>query len=338
MVFVVQKLRLFILRFNVKHIYGPEKIILGTNELVIFCLVKNGEPWMRSFLKHYFSLGAKHIVFLDNGSTDMTISIAQEYENVTVVQTRLSYKNYKIAMKQYLIKRFGYARWSLSVDIDEFFDYPYSNDISLEIFLNYLNNRSYTAVVAHLLDMFSDNILSSQGSEDIVFQRGLHIYYDITDITKMKYYFPRNRVSNPEIRVYFGGIRRILFGATDGLGDLLTKHPLIFFDGKIKSMFLDDHDIRQGQVADLTCVLLHYKFLADFHKRAIQIAREEHYSRKSIHYKRYAKVLKERPVLQIKQESSQQLNNINELIENKFLVVSQDYIDWVKAHKYPENA
>ena len=32
----------------------------------------------------------------------------------------------KLVMQQYLVARFGKGRWSLCVDIDELFDYPYS--------------------------------------------------------------------------------------------------------------------------------------------------------------------------------------------------------------------
>jgi hypothetical protein len=42
------------------------------------------------------------MVFLDNGSEDGTVAIARDHERVTVIQTKLPFKKYEFAMKQYL--------------------------------------------------------------------------------------------------------------------------------------------------------------------------------------------------------------------------------------------
>jgi Glycosyl transferase family 2 len=36
-------------------------------------LVRDGRPYVRSFVEHYSSMGVKHLIFLDNGSTDGTV-------------------------------------------------------------------------------------------------------------------------------------------------------------------------------------------------------------------------------------------------------------------------
>src|SRR5919112_4417219 len=127
--------------FEVEHVQGPEEIPYKKDELVVLCLVRDGEPWVRSFIEHYFSLGAKHIVFLDNDSTDDTVSVASEYNNVTLLRTKLPFSasvegtEGQNLMRRYLIERFGRNRWSLCVDIDELFDYPYSDIIGLDSLL-----------------------------------------------------------------------------------------------------------------------------------------------------------------------------------------------------------
>ena len=112
------------LESQIRHLHGPEEVTYAPDELVVVCLVRDGRPYLKSFIEHYFSLGAKHIVFLDNGSTDGTVSVAQSYENVTILQTELSFKEHQGFMKRYLVTRFGRDRWILYVDIDELFDYP----------------------------------------------------------------------------------------------------------------------------------------------------------------------------------------------------------------------
>lgn len=334
-IFILRKIQLLILHFEVKHVYGPKKIDYGPNELIVLCLIRDGELHVKSFIEHYLHLGVRHIVFLDNNSTDATVTIAQNYENVTILQTKLAFKYYKIAMRHYLIRRFAKkGRWVLSVDADELFDYPFSNHVSLNALLRYLDENSYTAVVAHMLDMFSDKLLANQqnGINDSL--RDTYQYYDLNNITKMDYFFPGNQTTNKKIAVYFGGIRKTVFGsANNKVGVLLTKHPLFFRDGKTKPLFINEHDVRYAHIADFSCVLYHYKFLSDFQLRAARNAREESYYNNSVEYKRYVAVLEENPHLQIKQETSQKLTSINELIDNGFLVVSQDYLDWVSNYR-----
>lgn len=337
-IFILQRFQLWIVKFSTRHIYGPQKIEYNLDELIVLCLVRDGQLYIKSFIEHYLALGVKHIVFLDNNSTDNTVLIAQQYKNVTVLQSKLAYKNYKNVLKQYLIRRFGKNRWSLCVDIDEFFDYPFSNAISLKSFLEYLNQKSFTAVVAHMLEMFSDKPVLSQKSRGSDNLKEKFRYYDVSDIIKVDYrtnFFRQNIISNNEIKEYYGGIRKIVFVIDEDLGPRslkLTKHPLIFLDKKIKIMEVNDHDVRKAHLADFSCVLFHYKFLSNFYEHSRRLAYEESYFNKSVEYKIYSKTLEQNPNLQIKQKSSKQIRNVNDLIVEKFLVISEEYINWIKAH------
>jgi hypothetical protein len=78
-------------------------------------------PWPRR--AHKFQQA--DIVLLDNDSTDDTVSVASEYDDVTVLRTKLPFgvgvedTEGQNLMRRYLIERFGRNRWSLCVDIDE---------------------------------------------------------------------------------------------------------------------------------------------------------------------------------------------------------------------------
>src|SRR5215211_2755457 len=175
-----------ILHSSIEHLHGPEEVPYGEDELVVVCLVRDGRPYVKSFVEHYRSLGAKHLFFLDNGSTDGTVEALKNYNNVTVLQTMLPYKEYDVLFKQHLIGRFGKKdRWCLCVDIDELFDYPYSDVVGLDSFLGYLTERSYTAVAAQMLDMFPEEPLS--GREENLEDEPLkerHRFYDISNINR----------------------------------------------------------------------------------------------------------------------------------------------------------
>ena len=238
--------------FRVRHISGSRGVRAGPDELVVVCLARDGAAYLAAFLHHYRGLGAKHIVLLDNGSTDGMVERAVREPGVTVLQTRAPYRNYKVIAKRYLVRRFGRANWVLCVDIDEFFDYPYRRRFPLQSFLRYLNAYGYTAVVAQLLDLFPRGALSPMSP----FWRREHRYYDLSEIEEKPYrekYSEQNRTFNDRIVVYHGGIRKTSFGVRP----LLTKHPLQF--PATGMQYINSHNVRAARVADVSAVLLHYK-------------------------------------------------------------------------------
>src|SRR5215218_7766486 len=311
---------------SIKHLYGPEEVPYAEDELILVCLLRDGRPYLKSFMEHYTSMGVKHLFFLDNGSTDGTVEALKEYENVTVLQTGLPFKNYELSMRQYLVERFCQkGRWCLYADIDELFDYPYSDVVSLSSLLRYLNERSYTAVVAQMLDMFPEEPLSERAGNPDEPLKHRHRFYDISNIqTKgIKEHGRNNTYESDDIEYFLGGIRSTLFGTKA----YLTRFALTFSDGKVKPFAGSGHRVDNARVADLTCVYLHYKFLDEhFHKKVAQAVREENYPYDSRQYKKYLQVLENSPSLQLKQESARELRSVNELVENQFLVVSEEYM------------
>jgi glycosyltransferase involved in cell wall biosynthesis len=319
--------RSIVLPNNVKHIYGSKNINYEINELIVLCVVRNGETYIKSFVEHYFSLGVKHIVFLDNGSTDNTIAIASKYSNVSILQTHCPYQKYETLMKRYLVKRFSKNRWNLFADIDELFDYPFSNILNLRELLTYLNKNSYTAVVAQMLDMFSNG----SSFQDLIVNKNnslkeLNKYYDISNISKISYSW--GLLSNTSIKMHWGGIRKTLFDTNNGL----TKAPMIFINNKIKP-FVDFHHVKNASIADFSCVLLHYPFACPFQEKVYEAVQTNRYQESaSDEYRMYWNKLMQVPDLIINQKTAHELKSVNDLI-NGFLIVSEKYKKWVKLHE-----
>src|SRR5215218_2711280 len=320
-----------VLRSSIEHLHGPEEVDYEPDELVVVCLVRDGRPYVKSFVEHYRSLGAKHLFFLDNGSTDGIVEALNNYNNVTVLQTMLPYKEYKHLMKQYLMGRFGKKdRWCLCVDIDELFDYPYSDVVALDSFLGYLSSNSYTAVAAQILDMLSEESLSGrEGTLEDEPLKERHRFYDISNISRrsikeLPHRDKRNNtLESDEIEIFRDGIRSAIFSDRP----LLTKFPLVFTDGRIKPFDRSAHWVANAKIADISCVLLHYKFLDGyFQKQAAQAVREGQYHNNSTRYKRYLEALDKNPALKMKQETARELRGVNDLVENGFLVVSEEYL------------
>src|SRR4028119_1070482 len=293
---------------SIEHLYGPEEVPYAEDELVLLCLLRDGRPYLKSFVEHHTSMGIKHLFFLDNGSTDGTVEALKGYDNVTVLHTTLPFKRYQVSMRQYLIERFGKkGRWCLYADIDELFDYPYSDVVGLGSLLRYLKSNSYTAVVAQMLDMFPEEPLSGRASNPLDEPlKERHRFYDISNIRRENIKeHPRlcnNTYESNDIEFFYGGIRSTLFPSK--YTNDLTKFPLVFSDDRIKPMDESSHWADNARVADLTCALFHYKFLDEhFHQQAAQAVREGQYSNNSVLYKRYLEVLERNPILQVKRET-----------------------------------
>lgn len=334
-----------LLRRSIEHIHGPEKIPYEEDELVVVCIVRDGRPYVKSFVDHYFSLGVKHIAFLDNNSTDGTVEALKNYDGVTVLRTGLPYKavgipvgngwTREVLFKQYLVSRFGGRnRWCLCADIDELFDYPYSDVVGLDSLLRYLNGKSYTAVAAQMLDMFSEAPLSGQAGNPDEPLKALHRFYDVSEMKRNSLIerptLRDNTWDSDEIEGFSGGIRKSVFGHRA----FLTKFPLVFNDGKVRPVDGGSHRVGNARIADFTGVLFHYKFLNEhFHAQVDQAVREGHRKENSGVYKIYKETLDREPILRVKRGTAREMKSVNELVENQVLVISDDYANWVDAEE-----
>jgi hypothetical protein len=318
--------RPYLLRPKVRHVRGPSNISYGLDELLVISVVRNGELYINSFIDHYRCLGIVHFVFLDNGSVDRTVEMLCGHDDVTVLQTNAPYNKYENTMKRYLAERFAPGRWSLCADIDELFDYPLSERLSLRDFLRYLNENKYTAVVAQMLDMFPGLPLGELESKADDRLKEKYPFYDISYIEKEDYSWSER--SNPDIKMHWGGIRRMVFGTNNGL----TKAPLVLMNGKVKP-FIKWHHVEGARIADISCLLMHYPFVSSFYSKVEDAVRTGRYGMKvTDEYKAYSQRLKSGPDLNLKFESARPFTGLEPLVADRFLIVSEKYRRWVNEH------
>ncbi len=323
--FVQLRVRLYLLRRRgrVRHLHGPTVVPYQCDELLVICVVRDGEQYVRPFVAHYRALGVRHIVFLDNGSTDGTADLLRGYDGVTVLQTDAPYERYENTMKRYLAERFSRDRWNLIADIDELFDFPYSDRLSLRAFLRYLNHHEYTAVVAQMLDLFADRPLSAAAAERDEDLGAIYRYYDISGLVTGDHRLLDVRGSG--IQFHWGGIRRTVFGTLNGL----TKVALVRLDGRVQT-FVAWHHVRRARFADVSCVLRHYPFRPSFYRKVRDAVGTGRYGRvTSDEYAAYWAELIRRPDLNLRLATARELGSLDELIDSGFLVVSAAYREWV---------
>jgi len=234
---------------------------LASDEAVVTCVVKNGEFYLENFVEHHSEMGFRHIFFLDNGSTDNTVSLAQRYKNVSVCTSHLPIEANQGLFKTFLARTCSEGGCCLDADIDEFFDYPFSAKVCFRNFLRYLNQNGSSAVLTQLLDMFSDQPLARLPVTPGQCLREVYKFYDLSDVSPVDYStadlahkFGRdNQITNAETALYFGGIRKTLYGNDC----LLTKHSL--FRPQDVELFPHVHFMNRARLADVSCIMRHYK-------------------------------------------------------------------------------
>jgi hypothetical protein len=315
---------------SVTHLYGPKRILLSSNEAVVTCVVKNGVFYIEQFIRHYSQMGFRHIFFLDNGSTDQTISIARKHKNVSVCESSLPIDTHQGLFKKYLARKSAEGGWCLDADIDEFFDYPFSDVIDLRGFLDYLNKKQYTAVITQLLDMFPDKPVSHLKKTQEENLKAVYQYYDISELTKTKYhgseivarYGRGNEVSNGNAALYFGGIRKTLYGNDC----LLTKHSLFSLSRGLE-LFPHVHFVNNARLADVSGLMHHYKLTSNALDIALQ--NKEKFVAISIGYSDFINFLINKPDYLIKQNTAVKFRSVNDLVESGFLFISEEYREHV---------
>ena len=313
-----------LLRGRVTHLHGPPHVEYGPDELLVITVVRNGALYVRSFMDHYRALGVRHCVFLDNGSTDDTVERLCAYAGVTVLQTDAPYGKFENTMKRYLAERFSAGRWNLCADIDELFDYPFSGELPLAGLLRYLHQRRFTAVVAQMLDMFSDLPLADVESAPDDRLKEKYAYFDITAVDKHPYEW--SEWPRPEIAMHRGGIRLSVFGTNNGL----TKAALVLMDGKVKP-FVEWHQAAGAAVADVSCVLMHYPFVSTFRQKVAEAVQTGRYGATTTdEYVGYARELARNPRLSMMRSSARRFTGLEALIADGFLIVSDEYVRWVR--------
>lgn len=292
-------------------------------EIQVLCLLKDGMFYLPSFLEYYRELGIKHFIFLDNGSQDGTVDYLSKQHDVSLYKNELDYKIYWHKFKKYLFHHHGKGKWNLLVDIDEFFDFPFSNIMSLDGFISYLNENEYTAVVSQMLDLFPDeDLLSKDRSLNFL---DSHKYYSIDGIEKKSYndiIQNKNVVNNFDIYFHLNGWRKKMFDVEDVM---LTKHPLLKEDGVL--FYAHDHFVYNANLADISCLIRHYKFHLNFSSYVEDAVKKGYHYNQSAEYKKYFEKMSSGDTFNLKKEKDKELGDFTvDLSQSKFLVLSFEYL------------
>jgi glycosyltransferase involved in cell wall biosynthesis len=306
------------------HVSGPMRFDLGDDEVSLICVGRDTAFYLQSFFDWHRNMGVRKFVYVDNGSSDDSVEIASRQPDTIVVRCSASFKDFEGLIRLNATQMFVRGGWRLVVDADELFDYPGSQNLSIEALLKELNALGATAVVSQMLDMIPNGGLENIRNETYEAAIASCNYYDITDIEtydyfsgdiKFKWLLRQNKLSNPNIKFYFGGIRRTLFGEDC----CLSKHPL--FKPGAGVLVLPNPHVSTGLIcADFTALLRHYKFTGDFVARERRLLADQRVAHGETALR--MKALKNKPDMQFVQPTSMRFTTTEALIDQGFLTVS----------------
>ena len=322
----------WVLRRDLQHVQGPLEFASSPDHILLFCIVRNGALYLPSFFRHYRALGVTHFLFFVDDSTDGTLELLKQEENTTLFNWRRphSFPHYESILRRHFTYRYGRFKWTLSVDIDELYDYPLSDAMPLRGLTRYLEANEYNAVVGYSLDRFPDGALQEQTFDPVDDLAAAHPWYDLSGLKRAPY--PLHKVRNThlphaEITDLSGGLRDAVFKSSPWL----IRHPLARFD---RAMKCRHHYIPGAHIADLSTVTYHFRFLADLPEVARHFMKSG-ISFNTIRYRHVVEAFEKGEPIVLRRESSRKLESVNQLVDEGFLCVSQAYRDWVQAWSNP---
>ncbi|WP_371687457.1 glycosyltransferase family 2 protein [Thalassococcus sp. S3] len=274
---------------------------IQSGDILLFSTMRNERVRLPYFLKYYRDLGVNHFLIVDNDSTDGGLDYLKSQPDVSVWHTKSGYKRARFGVDwlNWLQMRHAHGHWSLTVDPDEFFIYPFCDTRPLRALTDWLDASSIKSFSAMLLDMYPKGRLDEQPYREGQDPMEIASWFDSGNYTMRR----NKRYGNLWIQ---GGPRsRVFFYDKPQLAPALNKIPLVKWDRRYAyvsstHMLLPRglnlvYDEWGGEKA--SGILLHTKFLDTFNAKASEeLNRKQHYSA-SVEYKAYAETLRDDPEL-----------------------------------------
>lgn len=297
----------------------------GKQIRAFFCL-KDEIVRLPFFFQYYRQLGVTEFFAVDNDSTDGSQQYLLDQTDTHVFLTKQKY-NQSNAGRDWtseLCNRYGTDQWCLTLDVDEFLVYPYSEQIPLDILCNYLDNHGFQGVYCIFLDMYSDKPLSQT-----YYQSGDNIFETCAYHDHPNSYVAFANKRFPHIQIKGGPRQRHFWSEEDKRsGPAMRKMPLIKWP-KGFEYYYSTHSCTPIRLADITAVLAHFKFVADFKGMVAQEVEQNNRMHNSRDYRKYQQKLSAEDPIFFQPELSCHFAHSRDWILSDMMICSQNYFDSV---------
>lgn len=261
-----------------RHLTGPSHFQLDHNEIALILVGRNVSHFLEHNIEYHRELGVTKVVYIDNGSDDESLHIAQSFPDTITAKTSADFSKYQNQIRFFANTLYTKGGWHLAIDPDELIDFADRKGKSLQHVVEYMEGRGHTGLVAQMLEMVSSENIRDTQKTDFRSECKYFTRYDLRNISEEPYHkgkknwqsrLKENTVTNPDINVLHGGLRRTVFGEDC----CLTKHAL-FKPGPGVSPMSHPHVTTGLRCTDFTAVLKHYKFAGNMISREQRLLQE----------------------------------------------------------------
>lgn len=250
------------------------------------------------FLRHYRGLGVSRFILIDNHSRDGSRELALDAPDVELLLAEGSYAHSLFGMDWVMaaIGQAGLDRWYMVADIDELLVYDGCEQHGLPELARRLERQGANSLPVMMLDMYGPLPVAKTrlvpGASMIDACPFFDTDYVADAETALKWDTRRQCIH------YKGGPRARVFSTPDRpFQGILAKTP--FMRWQEGTLYLDPHLAFpfSRNLTEVRGCLLHFKFLYDFHERAIAATEHGQHWKGSSEYHHYRRVLEADPDL-----------------------------------------
>lgn len=233
-------------------------------EIIIICAVKDDRAKIQKQVEYHKQIGIKHFTYIDNMSTDGTYEWLNKQADISLFRAEETFtESRKLSWRRQVMDVFGYDRWYLYLDSDEYFIYPGIEKIPIDCYIEHLENKGICTIMTPMIDMYSKSaIFSIDNSKDFMaeccyFDTDTYVLYKRLDEVAVKG-GPRSRLIDSAIL-----FRVSKYSLVKACSATIMANHVVF------PTSLRPNKEQNGARA----FLLHYKFLSADLKRNEELAR-----------------------------------------------------------------
>lgn len=263
--------------------------------LCVVCL-RNESARLPAFLSHHRTMGVNHFLIVDNASTDSSLDLLLNQPDISVWQSRDSYRQARFGVDWtgWLLARYGHGHWCLTLDVDEMLVYPYHQTRKLRALTGWLDQQGQESMGAMMLDLYPQGRISTTAFENGDDPLQLLTHFDAGN------YCITKRPGSDHLWIQGGPRARVIFAQNPARAPTLNKVPLIRWNRRYVYVNSThnalpprlNHIYGQDGTEKLSGILLHSKFLPQILDKSCEdLQRKEHFNQPDLYQDYYNQLI-----------------------------------------------